>query len=721
MTKFKHFETESGKTIRTAQFDGYQIADRLLEGLMFQITIQDDGTLKASVKKEDEGYFSQFNTSKFLKEAEDFAYDYDIFEDPNSGEECWLVVDGVDNRPSVVNPPQPIVVAKANPFSTIFGGQNPTPQLNQVSQDEEVEEKKEPVIGKFKPKRKFLNFVSGVSNARVRLISDVAFIKGEKLSGLGLEDVIFKITICDEGTINFEEVDTNVTDDKYKQRLIDDICEMDVTGYTQKFVVSELEFQLPDTDGNKGGRCYLEVEHVKPIDKLKSLFDEMDSKKEISDKGLSFLDELLGDSTDTAVEEVKEEEKVEVVEEVKEKNHALSMMEESFRKMNEEKINELKSRIEDKERDIKKYKTDINHAEAKLKESSEQLRVLNTRLETMAPADAPTGVVFFVTEEQKNETGLDETTRGIADKIADLMGLKKDVLFDYLTGGFYKIKLANKTDFNDKNITKEIYEKVLSIDPLGKFTLSGDGEIEYRGELNWHQLTSSMIKKGFEQEPEFNKLAGSNSYESKEEVKEEEKCSHENCGCSDEETSGSTEPNTKLLTDISETTDIVIIGSHVDSVPTLANFSITDDFSSFDLHIGGKKFEYNVNIHGNKHKFTSVESDGFVNVLKVQDFIKMMKTFESQGQNMEDVFSAVGAVYLPNFKGEIRLAAMDNGKYYDFDPAEEYIQHQIGDKYDDVYADIIISLPDGTNASIITEPKDFVSLVRDGKLNTLLS
>ena len=37
--RFKHFETESGKTIKTAQFDGYSIGDRLLEGLMFQVDI----------------------------------------------------------------------------------------------------------------------------------------------------------------------------------------------------------------------------------------------------------------------------------------------------------------------------------------------------------------------------------------------------------------------------------------------------------------------------------------------------------------------------------------------------------------------------------------------------------------------------------------------------------------------------------------------------------
>ena len=39
--------------------------------------------------------------------------------------------------------------------------------------------------------------------------------------------------------------------------------------------------------------------------------------------------------------------------------------------------------------------------------------------------------------------------------------------------------------------------------------------------MNWHQLVGKMIRNGFEQEPEFDKLCQSNSYESKEEVKEE--------------------------------------------------------------------------------------------------------------------------------------------------------------------------------------------------------
>jgi hypothetical protein len=55
----------------------------------------------------------------------------------------------------------------------------------------------------------------------------------------------------------------------------------------------------------------------------------------------------------------------------------------------------------------------------------------------MLPKNEPNGIVFNVSEEKKHETGLDENTKHVADKIADLLGLKKDVLFTQLTSGFY--------------------------------------------------------------------------------------------------------------------------------------------------------------------------------------------------------------------------------------------------------------------------------------------
>lgn len=154
----------------------------------------------------------------------------------------------------------------------------------------EVSEVTEPRIGKYKPKRKFINFITGLKG-RVRLLNNVAFIKGEELSGM-LEGAIFKITICDEDTIDFEELDTDLSTPEMIQRFIDDIDSRDVTGYTQKFVVSSLKFQ--DEDAKP---CYLEVENTKPIDMLFSLFDE-ESSKEISEKGMSILDALFSSETD---------------------------------------------------------------------------------------------------------------------------------------------------------------------------------------------------------------------------------------------------------------------------------------------------------------------------------------------------------------------------------------------------------------------------------------
>jgi len=408
---------------------------------------------------------------------------------------------------------------------------------------QEVEEVKEIIIGEFKPKRKFLSFVSAVNGAKIRYIRDIAFLKGDKLSGM-LEGAIFKITICDEGTIKFEEQEgTNLSDAAMIQRLIDEIDSTDVTGYAQKFVVANLEFA--DIDGK---RCYLEVENEKPIDKLKSIFEEEDKKmeeiKELSDKGLSVLDMLFGDSDDVeTTDEVVEEEIVVAEEPVEEtKSVALSFMEESFRKMNEDKVNELKSRIEDHHNEINKFKMDAKQAESKIAENKEKLRILETRLDTMQPNEPSNGYVFFVSEEKKHDTGLDESTRHIADKIADIMKLKKEVLFDMLTEGYNVIKIAKKgsdysKEYLDKN-TSELTEEELdqikkdfielstvkssikTIDIDGKFDLNDEGEITYRGTLNWHQLVAKMIKKGFEQDPEFDKAAGSNSYE-KEEVVEE--------------------------------------------------------------------------------------------------------------------------------------------------------------------------------------------------------
>jgi len=374
---------------------------------------------------------------------------------------------------------------------------------------------KEPVIGKYKPKRKFLNFVTGLKG-RIRLLNNVAFIKGEQLSGM-LEGAIFKITICDEDTIDFEEVDTNMSNPEMIQRFIDDISERKVTGYVQKFIVSDLEFYDDDAKN-----CYLEVEHKKPIDMLFSMFDEEKSKK-VTETGMSILDALFSSETD---EELQREFEGESDEEIQsdmgsepKESESKRMMRESFEKMNADKVDELKNRIEKTEKEISKLKMDVKQAESKITSSFDDLKVLNTRLESLQPKDSPIGYDFFVSTENKTGIEPDENLMAVVEKIAPIMKLNTPVVIDMLTKGYYSIKIQkqNQSEEEQKIIDKEVYQKIMKIDLMGKVDMTSPTEFEYRGDMTWHQLVDKMIRMGFEQNPEFDKISGSNSYESKEE------------------------------------------------------------------------------------------------------------------------------------------------------------------------------------------------------------
>ena len=593
---------------------------------------------------------------------------------------------------------------------------------------QEVEEVKEIIIGEYTPKRKFLSFVSAVNGAKIRYIRDIAFVKGEKLSGM-LEGAIFKITICDEGTIKFEEQEgTDFSDAAMIQRLIDEIDETDVTGYAQKFVVANLEFA--DIDGK---RCYLEVENEKPIDKLRSIFEDEDKKmeeiKELSDKGLSVLDMLFGDSDDSedTTEEVVED--IVVVEEPiqEEKSHALSFMEESFRKMNEDKVNELKSRIEDHQKEISKQKMDINHAEKKIAENKEKLGILETRLDTMQPNEEPNGYVFFVSEEKKHDTGLDESSRHIADKIADIMKLKKDVLFNMLTEGYHTIKIAKKgSDYSKSDLNKNtselteeeldqikkdyidqtsMHKDISSIDIDGKFSLDEDGDITYTGSLNWHQLVAKLIKKGFEQDPEFDKAAGSNSYEKESSDEETTEVTDEDFKGLDDSTKESTIEidngyQTQELLTYDEPTDVILWSAPDTAHYSDADVTLTDDFYGLDIRVGGQKKD---DIY--------FETAGFASATTFKEYEKFIN------KNGTDELGGTSALLIPNFQGTIRVGVkLEKGGFAtDFDPNDDLVYIQGG-------GEPFLDFPEGTKIIEIDDDHDISKLksfLRDKKITSL--
>lgn len=568
-----------------------------------------------------------------------------------------------------------------------------------AEKETEVEtEVKEVNLGEFKPKRKFISFISGVNGARVRFNRDSAFVKGEKLSGM-LEGVIFKITICDEGTINFEEVEgTELSDAAMRQRLLDDIDSMDVTGYTQKYVVANLEFT--DMDGN---RCYLEVDEAKPIDKLRMLFgsDDEETKTtepvEISAKGLSILDQLFGGSDDTDETEVEETIEEEVAEtpvvEVEEEDY----MAKQFRLMNEAKVNELKERIDNSQKDIKKYNMDIKNAETNLKKVTDGLGVLESRLESLTPFDDANGYVFFISEEKKNIEGLSEDELKITNRIADLMNLKKDVLVKHLTEGFYTIKIAKKDDFEDKTIDREIYKTVIELDVMGKTSVTDSNEFEYRGSLNWHQLVQKMLRKGFEQEPEFDKIAGSNSYESKEEIVGALP-TEMNDDSSDKKESTDSITNINEVRTFDKPTNLIIVGTGGGDAGS--DLQITDDYSGYDVYIGDKPQKF------------STECDGFVTIMEVDEYKKWLTTVD-----VEDAFDAIDCLFVPNFKGTIgAVAKTEEGEFSTEFHLDDYICHQFDD-----YVEVGLVFPEGTTIFQMKDGQIPLDVVRDMKIDTILN
>ena len=594
--------------------------------------------------------------------------------------------------------------------------------------EEQIEKQdKAPVIGKFKTKGKFVSFMSA-TQGRVRLFRETAYIDGSQLSGL-FDKTKFKMTICDEGTVDFEEVDTDIADEAMLKRLVQQIEDAEVTGYANKFITSGFTFKDED-----GSICYLEVEHQKPIDRLRSLFDE----PEISEKGLSALDLLFGGDEESL--DLSEEDAETIVEEVenpsepneKLKSAAESYIEESFRKMNEQKVNELKVRIEKAERELNKTKFELSTAETKVKKTTEELKVLNSRMETLVPSNEPNGIVFHVSEEKKHETGLDENTKHVADKIADLLGLKKDVLFTQLTSGFYEINITDKReDYSKEDEEKEvelnkIINDIKSIDIEGKFEIKPEGgvvKITYTGELNWHEITSKMIRKGFEQDEEFDKFVGSNSYTSKVTERGSEEDEDFEIGFPKSLLSGGEEDeedfdddfdeeedekdevpadfHTKELMTFEEPTDLVIwtepsIGNYGD-----ADITLTDDYATLGLRSNG-------------NYVLDMETAGFASITT---FEKYKKFLDEEGEEGRFGLEATEAVLIPDFKGTITVGIeLDKGGYaVDFDTNEDLMHTSEGSGAP------FLDFPSGTQM-IFIEDHDLNNLkgfLRDKKLKSL--
>jgi hypothetical protein len=375
-------------------------------------------------------------------------------------------------------------------------------------------------VGKFITNTKFLEFVGG--KGHVNFITDEAIIEAKYLSGLDLDDVKFKLTICDDNTVDFDEVDSNTTTFEQRQRLLEIIEEKTATSYRNRTVIQELPFTSTKEVKDKFVPLYLAIEYVKPIEKLGSFFDD---ESDISEDALHNLDSLLNswfedEEFAKEVQEMIDEENIEHSNETIMQDHdtnITSMVESSFLKMKGDKLKELKDNKFKKASELNKLEFQLSTIEKNIESIKGDIKLLEDRIDDIQPTEPPNGYYFFVSERQNEKVVLEpEIESIIKDKVSKIKSINVENFMKLFTDGEFHIKLSKKTDDGFElvedylNLPEEIIHTLTNLN-LG----IDENHLIYQGELIWSQIVNKMLKLGFEQNPDFDKKCDSNSYHSK--------------------------------------------------------------------------------------------------------------------------------------------------------------------------------------------------------------
>jgi len=581
-----------------------------------------------------------------------------------------------------------------------------------IEEKQDSIEVKEPVIGDFKPKDKFIEFIGAKGN--INFISNEATIEAKYLSGLDMDGIVLKLTICDEGTVNLDEVDTNFTTKEQRGRLLEIISEKTITPARGRMVITELPFESVKKVGDKSMRLYLSVDYQKPIEKLASLLDDEDIS--ISDEQSSKLDALMSmfddepslaemlfqSETDEELArelEGESDEEIEVISSEPIYDHK-KQMEESFVKMKQEKIDDLNKRLSNKKKELVKFTQDMKLSTKKVGDTEDEIKLLESRLETLEPESQFTGYYFNVSERLNEKVNLEpEIAELIKSKISKVKSINVEAFMKLFEDGEYQIRLGAKSmdvvgEITDYETLSEEAQKALS--KLG--VKMSDGKLIYMGDMNWGDIINKMIKLGFSQDSEFDKHCGSNSYKAAQYGKVDTTTQSVDKEEDEEVESESVETQFKELVSFDAPTDIVIYGNY-DDIGT--QFQITDDESGFVLQIGDKK--------------VSLSSTGFGSVVTLEEYKNL---YSQKGEEMSE-YSIVDGIVIPNFQGTIGIAAEnEEGKIISDIDLSDYIEHQAPENE---YYNVIVNIPGSYKAFKLNEDLSLpLDVIRDIKIDNII-
>ncbi len=78
--------------VKSALLDGYSFGDRILEGVIFRVTIDENGEVQVKEEEPDHPYNEVLNMKKWLKKAKIFAEEADVLSHPDRPheEDVWI-------------------------------------------------------------------------------------------------------------------------------------------------------------------------------------------------------------------------------------------------------------------------------------------------------------------------------------------------------------------------------------------------------------------------------------------------------------------------------------------------------------------------------------------------------------------------------------------------------------------------------------------------------
>lgn len=370
-------------------------------------------------------------------------------------------------------------------------------------------EEKVKKVGPFKTKTKFVEFIGG--KGVVNFLSDEAYITGNQLSGLEMDGIKFKLTICEDFTVDLEEVDTNQTTPTQRARLVEIIEEKTISSFRGRSVVHELNFESTKKVKDKYVPLYLAVEVSKPIERLADFLDTtiIPTKNAWDNLELLFADEEDFTESVTDIQEF--------VETSVEDNNVIdttSFIEDQFKTLKVEKLNELRKNLDKKKSELTKFDYQLESTKQNIENLKSEIKLIEDRIDDIQPIAPPNGYYFNVSERQNETITLEpEIERIIKEKVSKVRGINAENFMKLFTDGEFHIKLGEITNeemtiLSDyKSLTESVWSSLNGLN----ISIEED-KLIYRGDLTWSQLVNKLIKMGFEENPDFNKMCGSNSY-----------------------------------------------------------------------------------------------------------------------------------------------------------------------------------------------------------------